>query len=41
VPQGSTFYSRVLPPLIVFLGVITVLLILFAAGILVGLIPFQ
>jgi len=33
VPEGSVFYTRLLPALIVVLGVFTVLLIIFAIGV--------
>lgn len=33
VPENSVFYTRVLPALIVVLGVLTVLLIIFAIGV--------
>jgi hypothetical protein len=34
-------YTRVLPILILALGVLTAALILFAAGVLLGLVPFR
>lgn len=40
-PQGSAFYGRVLPILIVIMAIVTVALILFAVGVLVGLVPFR
>jgi hypothetical protein len=40
IPEGSSFYSRVLPIVILILGLITVVLIVFALGIITGLIPF-
>ena len=40
-PRGSMLYGRVLPVLIVFMAVVTVILILFAVGVLVGVVPFQ
>ncbi|HEX9797118.1 MAG TPA: hypothetical protein VGA52_09030 [Anaerolineales bacterium] len=41
MPADSAFFERVVPALLVVLGIITVGLIVFAAGILLGFIPFQ
>ncbi|MCA9937623.1 MAG: hypothetical protein KC418_03205 [Anaerolineales bacterium] len=41
MPGDSTFYEKVVPALLVGLGIIMVILIVVAAGILLGLIPFQ
>lgn len=40
-PEGSAFYGRILPVVILAMGIITVALILIAAGVLVGLVPFH
>ena len=40
MPENSTLYEKVVPALLVFMAVVTVALILFAAGILTGLISF-
>jgi hypothetical protein len=40
IPEGSSFYSRVLPIVILFLGLVTAILIVIALGIITGLIPF-
>jgi len=37
----SALYTRVLPVLILALGLLTAALILFAAGVLLGLVPFR
>jgi hypothetical protein len=41
MPEDSVFYSWVVPILLVVLGIITFALIVFAAGVLLGLIPWQ
>ncbi|MGA9531992.1 MAG: hypothetical protein WBR18_04690 [Anaerolineales bacterium] len=41
MPEGSQFFERIVPLLLIGMGVITTLLILFAAGVLLGFIPFQ
>lgn len=41
MPSDSFFYERVIPAILIGLGVITLLLILVAAGIVVGVIPFR
>jgi accessory gene regulator protein AgrB len=41
MPENSVFYERVVPGLLIMLGIIMVILILFAAGILVGIVPFR
>lgn len=41
MPQGSVFYERVVPILLVSMGIITVLLILFAVGVLLGVVPWR
>ncbi|MEW5988760.1 MAG: hypothetical protein AB1791_19195 [Chloroflexota bacterium] len=41
IPRDSFFFERVFPILLIILGVITLLLIIVAAGILLGLIPFS
>jgi hypothetical protein len=39
MPENSVFYEKVVPGLMILLAVITVILILFAAGVLLGLVP--
>ena len=39
-PENSVLFERVVPALLIGMGVITVLLILFAAGVLLGIIHF-
>lgn len=41
IPANSFFYERVIPAILLGLGVITVLLILVAVGIVLGMIPFR
>lgn len=41
MPEGSTFYELVIPGLLILFGVVTAALILFAVGVLLGIIPFQ
>lgn len=41
MPEGSRFYERIVPALLIILGVGTVTLILFAAGVLLGIVPFD
>ena len=40
MPQHSVFFEKVVPILLAGMGVLTVVLILFAAGILLGIIKF-
>jgi hypothetical protein len=39
-PQDSVMFERVIPALLIVLGVVMVLLILFAAGVLLGIVHF-
>jgi hypothetical protein len=41
MPEDSPFYEQVVPLLLIAMGVITAALILFAAGVLLGFVPFQ
>ncbi len=41
IPDGSQVYGRLLPALIIALGVLMVLLIVVAVGVLVGFVPFR
>ena len=41
ISSGSSLYTRVLPILILAMGVLTVGLILFAAGVILGIVPFR
>jgi hypothetical protein len=40
MPADSTFYDKVVPAILIFLAAITIILILVAIGVLVGIIPF-
>lgn len=40
MPQGSLFFEKVIPVLLVVMGVIMILLVLFAAGVLLGIVHF-
>lgn len=40
VPEHSVFFERIVPVLLIFMGVVTAVLILFAAGVLLGIIHF-
>jgi hypothetical protein len=39
-PQNSLLFDKIIPALLIVLGIITVALILFAAGVLMGIIHF-
>lgn len=41
MPRDSMFYEKVIPYLLVGLGIVTAAMILFAAGVLLRIIPFQ
>ena len=40
VPKNSMLFEKLVPILLVFMGVLTLVLILFAAGVLLGVIHF-
>jgi hypothetical protein len=40
IPQKSVFYQRIIPAILVFMAVLTVLLIVFAAAVLMGIVQF-
>jgi len=40
MPQGSLLFEKVIPVLLVIMGVIMILLVLFAAGVLLGIVHF-
>ena len=40
MPSDSTFYDKVVPAILIIMGLIMLGLILFALGVLLGLIPF-
>lgn len=40
IPERSVFYDRVLPALLIALAVLTVVLVLFAIGVLAGVVPW-
>jgi hypothetical protein len=41
MPTGSPFFERIVPILLIAMGVVATALILFAAAVLLGFIPFQ
>ena len=41
ISSGSPLYTRVLPIVILAMGVLTAALILFAAGVILGIVPFR
>ena len=41
MPEGSTFYDKVVPLMLVALGLLTLLLIVVAAGVLLGYVHWQ
>lgn len=41
IPSDSLFYDRIVPILLVVLGIIMFILILFALGVLLGIVPFK
>ena len=41
MPSDSLFYDRIIPILLVVLGIIMFILILFAFGVLLGIVPFK
>ncbi len=41
MPTDSMLFERVIPVLLAALGIVTVVLILFAAGVLLGIVPFR
>ncbi len=41
IDSDSVFYNRVVPALLIGMGVIMVVLILFALGVLLGIVPFR
>lgn len=40
IPENSVLFEKVIPALLVTMGVLTVVLILFAAGVLLGIVQF-
>lgn len=40
MPENSLFYEKVVPILLVVMGILTTVLILFAAGVLLGIVRF-
>ena len=40
MPENSVLFERIVPAALVFMGVLTVVLILFAAGVLLGIVQF-
>ncbi|MGA7193065.1 MAG: hypothetical protein WBW94_05475 [Anaerolineales bacterium] len=40
MPKNSLMFERVIPVLLILMGILTVALILFAAGVLLGIIHF-
>ena len=40
IPEGSVFYDRIIPALLIGMALIMGVLILIAAGVLLGIVPF-
>jgi hypothetical protein len=40
IPEDSILYTRIIPAMLVVMGILMVVLILFAAGVIVGLVKF-
>ena len=40
IPKGSIFFERILPAALIVMGLITLGLILFAAGVVLGIVKF-
>jgi hypothetical protein len=40
IPEDSILYTRIIPAMLVMMGILMVVLILFAAGVIVGLVKF-
>ena len=40
IPESSVLFEKIVPALLIFMGVLTVALILFAAAVLLGIIHF-
>jgi len=40
MPENSVLFEKVIPASLIFMGILTVTLILFAAGVLLGIIQF-
>ena len=40
MPENSVLFEKLIPALLIFMGILTVTLILFAAGVLLGIIQF-
>lgn len=40
MPQHSLFFEKVVPVLLILMGIITAALVLFAAGVLLGIVHF-
>jgi hypothetical protein len=41
IPAGSIFYTRILPVVLVALAVVTLALIVVAAGVVLGIVPYR
>jgi hypothetical protein len=41
MPENSLFYEKVVPGLLILLAIVMVILIIFAAGVLLGVVPFK
>lgn len=41
MPSNSHFYERIIPALLLLMGIVAAALILFAVGVLLGFVPFQ
>jgi hypothetical protein len=38
MPEDSVFFEKIIPAALIFMGILTVILILFAAGVLLGIV---
>jgi len=41
IPAGSVFYSKIVPAVLIGLGILTVVLIIVAVGILLRIVPYR
>lgn len=41
MPENSVFYEKLVPVLLILMALIMVVLILFAVGVLIGVVPFR
>ena len=41
IPANSVFYNRIIPLILIVMAIVTMIFVLIAAGILLGLVPFR